>query len=171
MAVVKRCPRCGETKPLAEFGKGGQAYYCLACVRWYSRDYARRNPEARTRRKRRLHQASKAKVFAHYGQACACCGTTENLTIDHIAGDGASHRRELFGDSDRGHTMDFYRWLIRNGLPEGYQTLCRRCNTSKGTTDRCQMHDDRPPPVCPCCGQPVSRTRFLNLNYPSPCPD
>ena len=30
-----------------------------------------------------------------------------------------------------------YRWLRDNGLPEGFQILCRSCNDSKGTSERC----------------------------------
>ncbi len=32
-----------------------------------------------------------------------------------------------------------YRWLIRNGFPEGFQTLCMPCNSSKRDGDRCRL--------------------------------
>jgi len=32
------------------------------------------------------------------------------------------------------------RWLIKNGFPEGFQTLCRPCNGSKGDGDRCKLN-------------------------------
>jgi hypothetical protein len=81
----------------------------------------------------------RSEVFAHYGQACACCGSTDRLTIDHIAGTGADHRKELFGGRQIAGTR-FYAWLIRQGFPDGYQTLCAPCNRSKGTGARCRMH-------------------------------
>ena len=34
---------------------------------------------------------------------------------------------------------DFYAWLVRNGFPEGFQTLCWPCNKSKDTGDRCRL--------------------------------
>lgn len=77
-----------------------------------------------------------SKVFGHYGTVCACCGTRKNLSIDHIAGGGAEHRIELFGTSKGGWM--FYRWLVEQGFPDGYQTLCMPCNSSKGSGERCR---------------------------------
>ena len=48
------------------------------------------------------HQKLRAQVFDHYGWSCQCCGTSENLSLDHIYGDGAAHRLELFGDAQHG---------------------------------------------------------------------
>jgi hypothetical protein len=80
----------------------------------------------------------RAKVFAHYGTACACpgCEATEHLTIDHVDGGGGDHRKTLTGD-DRGGLV-LYRWLANNGFPEGFQTLCRSCNASKRNTAACR---------------------------------
>jgi hypothetical protein len=66
-------------------------------------------------------------VFDHYGRSCACCGSTRVLHIDHIGGGGCAHRRELKKQGIR-----FYDWLVKNGLPAGYRTLCARCNWSIG---------------------------------------
>lgn len=50
---------------------------------------------------------------------------------------------ELFGDPMRGGS-NFYPWLIKNGFPSGFQTLCGPCNASKGAGDRCGIrHRDR----------------------------
>jgi hypothetical protein len=74
----------------------------------------------------------KIKVFIHYGgnpPKCACCGE-ENilfLTIDHINNNGSFHRKIV--KKKAGFT--FYRWLIKNGFPEGYQVLCWNCNLGK----------------------------------------
>ena len=76
-------------------------------------------------------------VFGHYGMACACCSTTEKLTIDHINGNGGEHRREVFGHQAGG--TKFYAWLVANDFPVGYQTLCRPCNQSKGRGEHCRL--------------------------------
>lgn len=37
-----------------------------------------------------------------------------------------------------------YRWLIKNGFPEGFQTLCWPCNRSKGNRQVCQLdHEEQ----------------------------
>lgn len=76
-------------------------------------------------------------VFNHYGRSCACCGRTKNLTVDHVNGDGKQHRAELSRHNVSGVVL--WRWLVRHGFPEGFQTLCRPCNTSKGTGPACRI--------------------------------
>jgi len=95
-----------------------------------AREHGRKHDRVREERVRK-------QVFAHYGEQCACCGTTQRLTIDHVNGDGAEHREELFGDPKQNH--GFYRWLVRNGFPAGFQTLRFPCNRSKGKRDRCVL--------------------------------
>ena len=70
-------------------------------------------------------------VFDHYGWSCACCGTTENLAIDHVNGDGREHRT-VIGNH-------IYPWLVKNNFPDGFQTLCLSCNASKGNGERCRL--------------------------------
>jgi hypothetical protein len=70
---------------------------------------------------------------------CACCGATENLSIDHVDGSGNQHRAEI-GITGGGGSDQLYRWLIVNGFPSGFQTLCRRCNRSKGTGAHCRLN-------------------------------
>lgn len=96
--------------------------------------------------------ANKRRVFAHYGTSCACCGTTKDLTIDHIDGNGKEHREEVTGGSS-----SFYAWLVRNGFPAGYQTLCATCNLSKGRGEHCRIHE----PVCPTCRRPLDEGVIL----------
>lgn len=107
--------------------------------------------DMRERARHRYNDTRKA-VFDHYGRVCACCGTVERLSIDHVMGDGKQHRQELFG-SQRGG-VDFYRWLIDQGFPSGYQTLCRACNGSKRDGPGCRIHGERPAVKrCSKCGQ------------------
>lgn len=74
-------------------------------------------------------------AIEHYGGKCACCGESERafLVIDHIDGDGNTHRREnkITGDNNIG------RWLKRHGYPEGFQVLCANCNMAKEWPDGC----------------------------------
>jgi hypothetical protein len=101
------------------------------------RQWWENNPGAGREYDRARAERARKQVFAHYGEQCACCGTTKRLTIDHVNGDGAEHRRELFGDPKQNH--GFYRWLVRNGFPAGFQTLCFPCNRSKGKGERCML--------------------------------
>lgn len=83
-----------------------------------------------------MRRARKQLVFAHYGAECACCGEgmLEFLTIDHVDGGGHKHRRT--GEIGNGGDA-FYRWLVKEGLPAGYQTLCWNCNSAKGIYGAC----------------------------------
>ncbi len=61
---------------------------------------------------------------------CRCCGQgdIDVLGIDHIHNNGNQHRASLgpgFGGDK------FYRWLVHNDYPTGYQVLCMNCNTKK----------------------------------------
>ncbi len=97
------------------------------------------NPQQETARRRRRRTKVRARVFAHYGQQCACCGRTDQLTIDHVTGGGAEHREELWpGYEPSSHQM--YAWLVRNNFPAGFQTLCAPCNNSKKAGERCRLN-------------------------------
>jgi hypothetical protein len=88
---------------------------------------------------RARRDAAEAAVFGHYGRACTCCGATENLTIDHVNGGGKAHRRRLGVNGGRA----FWAWLIAQGFPDGYQTMCTPCNQSKGAGAACRLwHGD-----------------------------
>ena len=113
-------------------------------LRAYSRAYGQADPERAAIRHREWFGALRTAVFGHYGKSCACCGATERLSIDHVDGDGAEHRDGLFGHRPRWNgrtasTASFYRWLVANDFPPGFQTLCRRCNLSKSRGGACQI--------------------------------
>lgn len=74
------------------------------------------------------NQQIKRLVLTHYGNgklACVKCGFIDirALSIDHINGGGGKHTRNL--------STSLYRWLIKNGYPIGYQTLCMNCQWIK----------------------------------------
>ena len=94
--------------------------------KWYQAHWAEQKVAAK---KRRL--AIKHKVLTHYGNAkCACvkCGESRLacLSIDHINGRKDEHLRGLGWQGGK-----IYRWLIKQGYPEGYQTLCMNCQWIK----------------------------------------
>lgn len=154
---MKRCSACGESKPLHKFGLDSRKSYgrqarCRECEAKRRRERypttrakdlatsaayyaANRNKLAENQRVR--YQEARAAVLSHYGSSCACCRSTERLTIDHMSGDGAEHRRALFGKDAESYRM--YRWLIDHDFPSGFQTLCQPCNASKGQGDRCLL--------------------------------
>ncbi len=115
--------------------------------RYYAADPEKFRAEMRRRRhedperaraiQRRSDARVRQAVFDRYGWTCACCGATENLTIDHINGDGKEHRA---ADGLGKGSHKFYRWLVANNFPEGFQTLCGVCNRSKFTGERCRLH-------------------------------
>ena len=74
----------------------------------------------------------KTEVMTYYGNGrCACvkCGFDDirALTIDHIDGGGNKHRQSISNNGGN----NFYKWLLKNNLPEGYQTMCINCNVIK----------------------------------------
>lgn len=79
------------------------------------------------------HAARKLAVFAHYGNACACCGETEPafLSIDHMNNDGYSRRK-----ADPSH-QNLYRWLVKHNFPAEFQTLCMNCQWGKAKHGIC----------------------------------
>ena len=79
-------------------------------------------------------------VLDHYGNKCACCGETmpEFLSIDHIHGGGNGHRKSLEENGmKKHHGTGFYKWLIDNNYPDGFQLLCHNCNFAKGHYGKC----------------------------------
>lgn len=80
------------------------------------------------------HQRQRLFVLQQYGSQCACCGEKQDkfLSMDHIDGGGSQHRKALNRIGTR-----FYRWLVDQGFPKGYQVLCHNCNMAKGFYGQC----------------------------------
>lgn len=131
------CPRCAGTP------KNGRTY-CAECINKRLLASLRNGGIERTKEWRKAHPDRTREyelkhddkvrdiIFARYGTSCACCGESERvfLTLDHINGDGAAHRRELAGSSRVGG-VNFYQKLIKAGLPDGIRTLCWNCNAAR----------------------------------------
>ena len=155
---TKRCAGCGEVKPLDDFyryskSKDQHGAWCKDCHNKASTDWRNRNHErvASTMHVRYLrlrdkisrynrdsNQQLKALLVAHYSKdtnRCACCGESEIrfLTIDHINGNGSEHRKSAGCWTG----SIFYRWLIKAGMPDGYQVLCYNCNNARAWYGTC----------------------------------
>ena len=78
---------------------------------------------------RRLN--AKYTILERYGKVCVLCGFEDirALQLDHIENNGAEERKALGGQKVSG--ANFYLHLIKQGLPDGYQTLCANCNNIK----------------------------------------
>ena len=90
-----------------------------------------KSPASYSKKRRRKHwHKIRERVLKHYGgenPKYKNCGFNkiECLDIDHINNDGAKQRKKIKG------TSAFYRWLINNNFPKGYQLLCKNCNWLK----------------------------------------
>lgn len=98
--------------------------------------YAKNNRKWHNARCTKAKNKLKAEVLTHYAGGelkCKKCPEADLgvLTIDHINGDGADHRRELFGHNLKGGGYKFWLWLKKKGYPEGFQTLCFNCQFRK----------------------------------------
>lgn len=94
--------------------------------------YYQENKEKVRESERKRRRKVSIKVLTHYGKgklACVKCGFSDPraLCIDHINSDGAKQRREL----SIGSGYKFHRRLVREGYPNGHQTLCSNCNLIK----------------------------------------
>lgn len=85
---------------------------------------------------RKQRYAIKLKTLTHYSTCeyplCAHCGETDIrvLQLDHIAGGGAKHRRQI----NKRAGWSYYLWIEKEGYPEGFQVLCANCNIRKRYT-------------------------------------
>ena len=122
------CTYCGKN-PFRPNKRTCQDYYNKLSPKSIikNRKYNLRNLLSKKHRKQR--------VMDYYGGRCACCGESglSFLTIDHIAENGAEHRKQIAPNHQgKGLSGDlFYRWLEKNNYPDGFQTLCYNCNIGK----------------------------------------
>ncbi|MBA7662760.1 hypothetical protein ES703_70793 [subsurface metagenome] len=155
---TKRCSRCGETKPLDDFYRDSRSKdqhdaWCKDCFNKYRQVWREthrdrealkaherylKNKDQNIRNSSARYQQRKISLVAHYSSntnGCACCGESDIrfLSIDHINGNGNQHRKKIGCTSGE----NFYRWLIREGMPEGYQVLCYNCNMARAFYGTC----------------------------------
>ena len=105
------CSQCGKNPRLAD-GKR-----CQTCIekrnKWYQGSPTQVKDKAR-------RDENREATLKHYGGQCACCGENETcfLAIDHMGGDGNTHRKEI-----NKYGSGFFKWLVDNGFPEGFQVV------------------------------------------------
>lgn len=100
-----------------------------------SRRYALEHKQEISEKLKKSRREIKQTIVDGYGGACACCGerALEFLTIDHVNGDGADHRRSLGTKQSR----VLYLALIAQGFPAGFRVLCFNCNSALGFYGYC----------------------------------
>jgi hypothetical protein len=115
------CTKCAKVPAVTD------SIYCDGC-----RDRRRglqKGYDAARRAAEKVRRADHNKlVFAHYGTICKCCSQDwpiEMLQIghvdDHVPADVVARR----GGISR---KKFRAWLVKQGFPEGFITLCVNCN-------------------------------------------
>lgn len=84
--------------------------------------YEKHGEKTRAHRKS-YYRMQKETVLKHYGNECECCGIPDQevLTVDHIDGGGAEHRKTV-------PASQIHSWLIKNDFPSGFRILCFNCN-------------------------------------------
>ena len=95
-----------------------------------------------------IYAKAKAKVFGHYSKVisnsdvpiCACCGYSDLrfLSVDHIDG-----RKNLSVKEKKLGSRRLWIYLVKTGLPSGYQILCHNCNIAKGQGKYCPHQLDK----------------------------
>jgi hypothetical protein len=147
-----RCSKCGQDKSEEEFYPHFLSDGYLVCKpcwrerqrRWYEENKDRiaelwrkyRITGRKARNDAVYRNRVKFECLSHYGgdpPKCVRCGIEDLrvLTIDHIDGGGAVHRKQL-----RWAGNYLYVWLRKNGFPPGYQVLCMNCQWIKRYENR-----------------------------------
>jgi len=101
-------------------------------IREENRRYKRTHPNKGKESSRRYQRALKIEILSYYSDGnlkCVICAEKRLacLSIDHIRGGGEAHRKEIKGTGGG----FFYKWLKKNGYPNGYQVLCMNCQWIK----------------------------------------
>ncbi len=123
----------------------GKPYYANGkCKQCEGRDYQTRlraeNPQLVRDRSRESARRLRKDIFDAYGHICRCCGETEEafLQLDHVNGGGTLDQKAGIS------SYKLWRRLRKEGYPPGFQTLCAKCNLSKGNFGRCAHVGGRP---------------------------
>lgn len=91
-------------------------------------------------KEKRRCQDWREQCIMNYGGRCSCCGLSvqKYLQLDHVANDGADHRREL---TSAGRGGSLYRWAVANNFPDRLQLLCANCHQAKTYFGGCTEKD------------------------------
>jgi hypothetical protein len=130
-----KCTRCTIEKLPEEFSldakrKNGLNAWCKSCFSGYFQE----NKTDYRRRANSTLRTLKQQVLDKYGNCCACCSETHYvfLTVDHVNGDGAEHRKELRPNGkEKGSSYKLYKAVLNDPDPSRYQILCWNCNCGR----------------------------------------
>lgn len=152
------CRVCGAALARSNWPEGNRKRrqrLCAACGYRQAKSYAAKNRAWAHGKNREYRRRLKVEVLTHYGGgrlACVNCGFSDlrALTIDHVANDGAAHRKTLSKDGRNGSSGScIYTWLKKHGHPSGFQTLCMNCNFIKAREAQELKHAEKMAAVPP----------------------
>ena len=134
--AIKHCTKCGKKLTSRNWlmsCKARKYNICIKCFNIHAKD----KYQERKLWYAKKHLSLKMDVISHYGGKCSCCGISEHvfLTLDHVNGDGAAHRRQLGvldkSKSSKGTGKSIYAWIVNHDFPDTFQVLCWNCNWAK----------------------------------------
>jgi len=98
---------------------------CQICIDKRNEWYQGSTTQEKDKVRRDGHRAA---VIEHYGGKCIECDESRplRLAIDHMNNDGNKHRKKINKCGS-----GFFKWLVDNDFPEGFQVLCHNCNVEK----------------------------------------
>jgi len=157
------CTRC---KLPAVTGKTLCATHIKKAAGYFQDSYNAPNSPYKKRNQSNYRDLRKEVLF-HYGGKCVCCGQTEMafLVVDHTEGDGCIHQTPK---GTRYCGAQLYRWLKRNGFPEGFRVLCADCNTAMSIYGQCP-HGTLPPQPTNHPANPYRKEWKDKFDKSSPC--
>ena len=135
--LSKKCSKCKRIKSIDEFSirkdrKNAYNSWCNDCLNTRARQRHNNNKLQENLSRAYYRDILRIIVLQVYSQnkmCCELCGEDDLdvLTIDHIDGNGAQHRKNnhLCGGED------MHKWIIDNEFPDGLRVLCRNCNTKE----------------------------------------
>lgn len=140
----KICGKCKQVKSINQFHvdnymKDKRRHVCKVCVQVYNKGRYDKGLVPSSKYSREHHAKLKIEVIKYYSpnMVCVVCGFSDirALSIDHIKGDGAEHRKVMKGN--------IYPWLKKNYFPNGFQVLCMNCQFIKRHENHEFRHVDR----------------------------
>ena len=146
----KECSNCHANKPLSDFytsknkyDKYGVRDSCKSCWNKQAKIRHTKNRERDNINTYMYNVNLKRETIDKYSPSMMCqrCGFDDirALSIDHIDNNGSTHRRNigvLGGNA-------FYRWLKKQGYPQGYQVLCMNCQMIKQIEQNVRDYPER----------------------------
>lgn len=136
-------------------------YICKKCSSKYAQGCAQK-PEVKIRRAEDRLEVKRT-LFDILGNKCECCGFADfsALSIDHIDGNGAAHRKSL----NMGGGSNFYVHVLKNiETIDQYRILCHNCNLCLGLNGYCPHQEQKDRSVKKSIGQfERGQCRFCGL--------